>query len=270
MGDDREIPNFESLSPEEKKALVKALLQGDKKVQERLNETEDEISLGSKLLALIGLPVEANPRELSSFPIATIGLIAFTAMTSLYCLFVDPEMANRLSFFPADPLRLGGLAFLTCFFVHGGLVHLLSNLYCLFVFGDNVEDDLGVFWYLTLLTFATFTGSLLSGMFSPGQEMIPHVGASGGIMGVMVYYLLRFPKAKFTYLFLFRFIRVPAAFVLFFFVFLDFIGAFEQVSGLGEVDHLAHLGGGLAGLVFWLLWRISARQRPQPGQDEMN
>jgi membrane associated rhomboid family serine protease len=128
------------------------------------------------------------------------------------------------------------------------------NMYCLFIFGDNTEDVLGRGWYLALLVAATFCGSLLSGLLG-SRDMIPHVGASGGSFGVMIYYLLRFPKARFTYLFLFRFVHVPALTVLVLYSAIQVLGAVGQVSGAGGVDYLAHLGGGLMGLGFWLVER---------------
>src|SRR5690606_14133498 len=133
---------------------------------------------------------------------------------------------------PAEKTRFGGLNLLTCFFVHGSLMHLLSNMYCLFIFGDNVEDELGKTRYVLLLVLATLAGSLLSGAVS-GNETIPHVGASGGIFGVMIFYLLAFPRARFTYFFFFQFFRVPASTVLIMYVFFQLFGLAQQLQGLG-------------------------------------
>jgi membrane associated rhomboid family serine protease len=231
------------LTPEEKKALLQA------SAASQNSNTEPEITNTQKFLALFGLPAESNPDQLESFPIATVVLIVFTFVASVLCFF-DPNLFEALAFYPSSPLKNLGLGFLTCFFVHGGWLHLLTNMYCLFVFGDNVEDVLGIRKYLYLLAVATFVGSFLSFLASEPAP-IPHVGASGGIFGVMIFYLLRFPKVKFTYLFLFRFVHVPASVVLIFYVATQLYGSATQLAGQGEVDYLAHVGGGLTGLVFW-------------------
>lgn len=266
MGGDKEIPNFDKLTREEKKALVQALLDSERKIKREgawdPDHPQEQIGGTEKLLALLGLPAESSPTSLSRFPLVTVGLIALCSLVSLWALG-DTALLETLAFYPGAPTRLGGLTLLTCFLVHGGIAHLAGNMYCLFVFGDNVEDDLGPLPYLLLLGVSTLAASVVSGLLNPG-EMIPHVGASGGIMGVMVFYLLRFPKARFTYFFWFRFYRVPAAFVLIVYVFLDFIGAFEQLAGLSDVDHLAHLGGGLGGLLFWWLGGLVRRKGSTP------
>ncbi|MCB0416886.1 MAG: rhomboid family intramembrane serine protease [Bdellovibrionaceae bacterium] len=208
----------------------------------------------SKWLALFGLPAEANPRELSRFPWVTVFLILWSSLLSILA-FNDLELFEELAFYPGMKTRFMGLNLLTVFFVHGDWIHLLSNMYALFVFGDNVEDELGMVRYVLLVVGATLCGSVLSGWFG-GGESIPHVGASGGIFGVMVFYLLRFPKARFTYFFLFRFYSVPAFLVLLFYLSVQLAGGFEQVSSVGGgVDYLAHLGGAAVGLLFTLLMR---------------
>lgn len=254
MTDDKKPRDLSMLTAEEKRALIQT-------ATSQAGHHDHEISNGQKFLALFGLPAESNPRELSRFPIVTVVLILFTTVSSIMCFF-DPNLFEALAFYPATPLRNFGTGFLTCFFVHGGWIHLLGNMYCLFVFGDNVEDTLGPWKYIKLLLFSTFFGSLLS-YFASSHEMIPHVGASGGIFGVMIFYLLRFPHVKFTYLFFFRFIQVPASVVLIFYVVSQVIGSAAQISGQGEVDHLAHVGGGITGLLFWFLTgRNSANKTP--------
>ncbi len=253
MSPGKEPPDFKQLSEEQRKALVKSLIRSGEK--DRLNEGRDpaqeEITAREKWLALFGIPAEVSSHTQQNTPIATLLLIVFTSLFSLYFLFVAPQMGELFAFYPGAPFRLAGLSILTCFFVHGGIGHLAANMYCLYIFGDDVEDVLGIVRYYLLIVFATALGSVVSLIFSHG-EMIPHVGASGGIFGVMIFYLLRFPKSKFTYLFFFRFVRVPAAGVLALYVLFQLFGAAGQVAGQGNVDHLAHIGGGLVGLFFWL------------------
>jgi membrane associated rhomboid family serine protease len=232
-----------------------------------MKRPEGEITPAQKILAVFGLPAESNPQTLSRFPILTVLIVILTSACSLYLLYGDRSLAELFAFYPSKSGRFNGLNYLSCFLVHGDLVHLGTNMYCLFIFGDNVEDSLGRFKYLALLIVATFLGSYLSGFMDSGSD-IPHVGASGGIFGVMVYYLLRFPKAKFTYFFYFQFIQVPALAVLAMYIFLQFVGTYNQLSGLGNIDHLAHLGGGAAGLLFWGAGRISSLRGRSPRNDD--
>lgn len=240
------------LTKEERRALINATLARDRKTQGR-SYNDHQISGAEMMLALFGLPAESNPRSMVHYPILTFLLIGITSFISFMC-FQNEDYFRALAFFPEEPFRAGGLTLLTCFFVHGGLFHLLSNMYCLFVFGDNVEDVIGMMRYALLLTLATLAGSVLSLLGTdPAAANIPHVGASGGIFGVMVFYLLRFPKSRFTYMFFFQFIRVPAIVVLGLYAFLQITGTFQQLAGEGNVDYLAHLGGGAMGFLFWLM-----------------
>lgn len=245
------------LTRDERRALLSATL----KAGERGRRIDYEaIPFWQKLLALFGIPAESNPYEMERLPVLTGVLIAITFFVSIQC-FQNPELFSWLAFYPDHLARLGGLNLLTCFFVHGGWVHLLSNMYVFFIFGDNVEDVLGHFRFGLLLVAATAAGSIASATSGVGAD-IPHVGASGGISGVMIFYLLAFPRARFTYFVFFWFYRLPAVWVLFFYLFVQLSGAFQQLAGVGEVDYLAHIGGGLAGLVAWLL-----AGRPRDAED---
>ncbi len=249
--------DWDKLTPEERKAMVQTLLEGEKKHR---SPTLDDIPFSMKVLALFGLPAESNPNELERAPLITYLMIGTCAVVSYLC-FHNEELFTSLAMYPSQFWRFGGLNFLSCFFVHAGWTHLLSNMYCLFVFGDNVEDVMGKAKYVLLLIAATFLGSLVSLIFGE-MSAIPHVGASGGIFGVMVYYLLRFRSAKFTYFFFFQFFHVPAIVVLAIYSFSQVTGVFAQLQGGSEVDALAHLGGGLAGLFFWLYERRPKDESP--------
>ena len=82
---------------------------------------------------------------------------------------------------------------MTSFFIHGSLLHLVGNVYFLMVFGDNVENDIGRWRYAALLLAATLAGGFLH-IALDVRPLIPCVGASGGIAGVLTYYALRFPR----------------------------------------------------------------------------
>jgi membrane associated rhomboid family serine protease len=165
---------------------------------------------------------------------------------------------GEFGFVPAEALRLGGLTWLTSFFLHGGILHLIGNLYFLLIFGDNVEDHLGRWRYLLLILAATLTGDLVHVLAAP-QSTVPSIGASGGISGVIVFYALQFPKARLAFLFryflYFRWLQIPAWAALVLWMLLQFFTAALQLSGLSNTAATAHLGGAAAGFLLWLKWR---------------
>jgi len=142
----------------------------------------------------------------------------------------------------------------TSLFLHSGLMHLLGNMLFLWIYGDNVEHKLGrlpfLLWYLFTGVVATVAFSLVA-----GGSMMPLVGASGAISGVLGFYFLWFPHNRvrlFVWLFPFYVgtVYVPSRIVLGVFLVVDNIFPFllESSSG-GGVAYGAHIGGFLAGLV---------------------
>ncbi len=141
---------------------------------------------------------------------------------------------------------------LTAMFMHGGLMHLLGNMLYLFIFGDNIENRLGHLRYLLFYLACGVAASLahiLAGVFFGANLLIPMLGASGAIAGVLGGYLLLFPRRRVRVL-IFRFItEVPAIAAIgvwFLFQVISGMGALGQ--GGGGVAYGAHIGGFLAGL----------------------
>ena len=144
---------------------------------------------------------------------------------------------------------------LTSMFLHGGLLHLLGNLLFLWVFGPNVEDALGrlrfLAFYLASGVAAAAAQVLLS--LSAGDPLMPMVGASGAIAGVMAAYMVFFPQARVLtavpIVIIVRFLHLPAAFFIGLWFLLQLLYAF--LGGLGSgVAFFAHVGGFVFG---WLV-----------------
>lgn len=139
-------------------------------------------------------------------------------------------------------------------FMHGGIGHLISNLWFLHIFGDNVEDALG---HTRYILFYFFTGivAVLAHAFTDTSSTLPMLGASGAISGVLGAYLLLYPHARIvTFAFLFMF-EVPALlFILAWFGLQLFsgLGSLGQQASAG-VAFFAHIGGFVAGVVFLLI-----------------
>ncbi len=159
---------------------------------------------------------------------------------------------------------------LTCMFLHGGFAHLAGNMLFLWIFGDNVEHRVGRLPYLALYL---VTGMFATWAFSwfAGDSMVPLVGASGAISGVMGLYFLLFPRNRVrTFVFLFPFVMdvwlIPVRWVIGFYVLVDNLLPFVLGAESG-VAYGAHLGGFVAGLGaawggerFSSVWRWPSRE----------
>jgi membrane associated rhomboid family serine protease len=143
-------------------------------------------------------------------------------------------------------------SFFSFMFLHGGVWHILGNMWSLYIFGDNVEDHLGPFRYLLFY--------LLCGIVSGASHIllnlhsrVPTIGASGAIAGVMGAYFILHPRAKILTLipiiFIPWFVEIPAFFFLGFWFVLQFINAAGDSGGAGGVAWWAHIGGFVFGIL---------------------
>ncbi len=216
------------------------------------------------LPGILGLPVEIGAPKLSRLPWLTWAIAALAILATLPTFwmashpvltedgtYLTNQAVQEWGFIPAEWYRHGGLTFITSFFLHGGFFHILSNLYFLLVFGDNVEDHLGRRKYILLIGLAHVVGILAHGLFDPRSD-IPCVGASAGISGIIAYYAIAFPRVRigilFRYFLYFRWLRIPASVALGLFVALQILGAAFQVKGFSNVSYLAHIGGLVIGM----------------------
>jgi membrane associated rhomboid family serine protease len=166
----------------------------------------------------------------------------------------------------------------TSMFLHGGWLHLAGNMLFLWIFGDNMEDEMGHFGYL-LFYLASGVGAALIHVISDPSSIVPTVGASGAIAGVMGGYLLLFPKARvdilFIFIFFFRIFPCPAWIMLLLWLALQFFGGFATAgSDGGGVAYWAHAGGFAVGIVLTFpvfvkrggsaYWSKTSGQPPHP------
>src|ERR1019366_5170299 len=164
---------------------------------------------------------------------------------------VPSHLAMFLSGSPKYPLPAVVLPFLTSLFLHGSWMHVLGNMWFLYIFGDNVEDYLGHFKYLVFY--------ILTGVIAMGTQVavglhstVPTVGASGAIAGVLGAYFILYPKARvLTWFFVFV-LWVPAWVILGYWFALQFLSGTAmmlafQGQNMGGVAFWAHVGGFVSG-----------------------
>ncbi len=164
---------------------------------------------------------------------------------------------------------------LTHMFLHGGWVHFLSNMWTLFIFGDNVEDRMGSFRFLVFYVFGGIAAGLLQLLL--GAPNIPSIGASGAIAAVLGAYFLFFPRAQvITFVpvfFLPWFVNIPAVIYLgFWFISQLFSGLVSLTlpagMSMGGIAWWAHIGGFLFGLLLAIPFSASTRRKVLYYRDE--
>lgn len=183
--------------------------------------------------------------------------------------FVPARLFHAAELGPGSS-ALGATGLLSSMFLHGGLLHLAGNMLFLWVFGDNVEDALGHGRYLLFYLASGVLAALFQGLLAPAS-LVPMVGASGAIAGVLGAYFVLYPHARVVTVvplfFLFPLVEVPAfLFLLVWFLFQFWEGSSSLlVAGKaagGGVAWWAHVGGFAAGIA--LLVVLKPRRRPAP------
>jgi membrane associated rhomboid family serine protease len=149
-------------------------------------------------------------------------------------------------------------------FMHGGLLHIAGNMLFLWIFGNNVEDSMGRVKFVAFYLLGGLAATLLQTVTDP-NSMVPNLGASGAIAGVLGGYALLYPRARVvTLIFIVFFVTVielPALLVLGSWFVLELLASGQASGGAsGGVAHFAHIGGFLFGLAAIKLFARNARQ----------
>ncbi len=202
---------------------------------------------------LLGLPVKKGGPHVERPPLATLGLATAIVAASVLGFYVK-DLISSFGFVPESLDFEQTFTLVTSTFLHGDILHLLSNLYFLVLFGILAEDSLGRKRYLSLYFLSGLVGNLLHMAFDPRGET-PLIGASGCISGIMVYAALAFPLLK-LHLFCRPFLRPVCmsaeVYVVFWFA-MQTIGVILQLGGIGDVSAAAHIGGAIVGAAFFFL-----------------
>lgn len=218
---------------------------------------------------------DENPSH--SFPFVTIVLIVANAAIFYYQMSLGKRLGEFVIQFAMIPAEITGFhnlpfsttipplaSLFTSMFLHGGIGHLLGNMWFLWIFGDNIEDFLGHFGFLLFYLLTGIAADLAHVAMNP-DSAIPTLGASGAISGVLGAYIVLHPRIRIRTLvilgFFWRVVRIPAIFFLGIWFLMQFMGGLGDPRG--RVAYGAHIGGFVAGVLFILLFTRRSAQPPE-------
>ncbi len=217
---------------------------------------------------------DENPSR--SFPIVNISIIIINIAVFIYQYIIlsdklrayltfslgcVPYEITHLTDLPPTNIIPPPFTILSSMFIHGGFIHLMSNMLFLWIFGDNVEDKLGHLRYLLFYFLCGIAGSCAHIIVNSNSKL-PCIGASGAISGIMGAYMIFFPLAKIkTLIILFIFIQIieiPAFLMIGYWIFIQIIFGISETGAKGDgIAWFAHIGGFLTGTFLALNWRNS-------------
>ncbi len=202
----------------------------------------------------------SDSHKSNKFPLVTVAIIAANIYVFYQQLIAPSEEAfilkyalipSNVSF--SDPLSL--TPFVTSMFLHGGFFHILSNMWFLWIFGDNVEAHIGKIKYFILYFAAGIVGNLAQFILTPASD-IPMLGASGAVSGILGSYFILFPGSQIkTFVILFFYITVteiPAVIYIFYWFIIQLFSGIASLPitfATGGIAFWAHVGGFLSGLI---------------------
>jgi len=222
---------------------------------------------------------DRNPS--GTFPYVTIGIIVVNIFIFLYEISLGSDLGVFLDQYGVVPVKVTRyfqasnltaietfFPFLSSTFLHGGFIHLIGNMWFLWIFGDNIEDKLGHVKYLAFYILCGAIASSVHFLFN-SQSEIPCIGASGAIAAVLGAYMVTFPRARVVTIvpifFFIQIIELPAVVVLGFWILIQFfsgaISLTAPTSGAG-VAWWAHIGGFTSGIILFYIIRIFSVRKP--------
>lgn len=204
-----------------------------------------------------------------TFPVVNVSLIVINILIYFYEFMLGKGIEGFITQFGLTPVRFfwglhhnipdAVIPVFSSMFLHGDWFHVLSNMWFLYIFGDNVEDRTGHGGYLAFYLLCG-AGAALSQIFFFRDSTIPMVGASGAIAGILGAYFLLFPHSRVLTLvpiFIFlQLIEIPAVVFLIFWFVIQFIsGAMMSSGAKGGVAWWAHIGGFVFGMLLIFLFK---------------
>jgi membrane associated rhomboid family serine protease len=238
------------------------------------------------------IPISDDKTGRGTFPWVTYTLIALNILVFIVELSQGDSFTYGYSAVPYKithgidihgPFRIPGvgtiteypgpspifLTLLTSMFLHAGWLHIGGNMLFLWVFGDNVEDNFGHFKYLIFYLLCGFAAAFAEIAIDP-NSLLPSLGASGAIAGVLGGYIIMFPRNRVRTLvpliIIWPLLDLPAVLVIGIWIVMQLIPEYASITGPtahsqgGGVAYMAHIGGFFAGMLLTLLFRQRDRE----------
>ena len=212
-----------------------------------------------------------------TFPVVNVLIIVANCLAFLWQLSLGPQLREALLFYGIVPVRYSDpslsiqfslfeqvFPFFTSMFLHGGFLHILGNMWFLYIFGDNIEDRLGHIRYLIFYLLCGIAAGVIH-LYTNWESNLPTIGASGAISGIMGAYLLLYPRSRILTLipifFFLQFVEIPAFIFLGYWLLIQILSASFTPKNVGGIAWWAHIGGFVVGLVFIKLFDLIPRMR---------
>ena len=234
------------------------------------------------------MPLRDDDSDRRTVPVVTYALIAVNILVWLIELALGEKFINGYSTVPFEithntdlagmqTVQAGGqsipihlypgptpiyLTLLSSMFMHASWLHIAGNMLYLWIFGDNIEDRIGHLKFLFFYLICGLAASAADIMFKT-DSIIPSLGASGAIAGVLGAYLVLFPKRQVKVLLMRQIVNMPAFMALGLWILLQVFSQISVVGGeAGGVAYMAHIGGFVAGIA--LIFLFGGRRVPPP------
>ena len=190
---------------------------------------------------------DSQPRE--RIPFVTIGLILLCVLVYIGTVLWVEDLYGFYIEYGHMPSQFFSSGLVSSMFLHGGIIHLLGNMYFFWLFGDNVEDRFSRVGYLLFFLICGVMGDVLHSVVNWGSN-VPCIGASGAISGIMGAYLVFYPKAKVKLFYMYRVIELSAVFYIGgWFLLQLYSGILYTSLDVSNVGWFAHIGGFLFGCI---------------------
>jgi len=207
-------------------------------------------------------------------PYITITIIALNALAWLFEVSLSPEVLEQfLRIYGVVPADFTAPTLITSMFLHGSWMHVIGNMWYLWIFGDNVEDRLGHGRFIVFYLLCGIAAAIGQIAIDP-LSTLPTIGASGAIAGVMGAYFVLYPHSRvltlIPWIIFWEVIELPAVILLAFWFLLQLIGGVGQIAatstshGSGGVAFAAHVAGFLVGVIGVFIFRKREVDRWEP------
>jgi len=232
-------------------ALGNAIIEEKRKTEELNDLIEVSKSLTGNAGAWIFLPKiilplsDDTPRQ--RVPVITISIIILSTLIFISQIFFITDINSFFQRFGLIPAHFLSIGLISSMFLHGGLLHLIGNMFFLWLFGDNVEDRFSRFGFLIFYLCCGLSASILYSILN-WNLLIPVIGTSGAISGVMGAYFIFYPTAKVKLFFIYKILHVPAFLYLgVWFLFQLMFSLIFKTTGVSNIAWFAHIGGFIFG-----------------------